>query len=99
MRELGNVLERAAILARGATIAVADLELAASRPAAPSSAEGVVPWDEAGRRCIGAALRASGGKVHGPGGAAELLELKPTTLQTKMRKLGIDRADFVPRRR
>lgn len=45
-------------------------------------------------RCIGAALEQSKGKIYGPGGAGELLGLKPSTLQSKMRKLGIERAAF-----
>src|SRR5690606_2035137 len=45
-------------------------------------------------RCISAALDHSGGKIYGPGGAAEILELKPSTLQSKMRKLGIARSAF-----
>ncbi len=45
-------------------------------------------------RCISSALGQARGKIYGPGGAAELLGLKPSTLQSKMRKLGIDRSDF-----
>jgi hypothetical protein len=45
-------------------------------------------------RCIAAALEHSKGKIYGPGGAGELLGLKPSTLQSKMRKLGIERAAF-----
>jgi transcriptional regulator with GAF, ATPase, and Fis domain len=36
-----------------------------------------------------AALQASGGKVFGPGGAAELLDVKPTTLASRIKTLGI----------
>ena len=43
------------------------------------------------RRAILQALEASHGKVYGPGGAAERLGLKPTTLQSRMKKLGIAR--------
>ena len=45
-------------------------------------------------RCISAALDQSGGKIYGRGGAAEILGLKPSTLQSKMRKLGIARSAF-----
>jgi hypothetical protein len=44
--------------------------------------------------CIGAALAHSGGKIYGPDGAAAVLGLKPSTLQSKMRKLGIERTNF-----
>jgi transcriptional regulator with GAF, ATPase, and Fis domain len=40
---------------------------------------------------IRAALKASRGKVSGPGGAAELLEVKPTTLASRIKALGISR--------
>ena len=40
---------------------------------------------------IRAALRASSGRVSGKGGAAELLGLKPTTLEARMKKLSIVR--------
>ena len=39
------------------------------------------------------ALEASRGKVYGTGGAAERLGLKPTTLQSRMKKLGITRIE------
>ena len=51
--------------------------------------------DDAIRDAIGAALRASRGKIYGDGGAAQVLGLKPSTLQAKMVKLGIERARFV----
>ncbi|WP_028572903.1 sigma 54-interacting transcriptional regulator [Desulfonatronum lacustre] len=51
--------------------------------------EDVLPFDHAVTRLIRAALERTGGKVIGPGGAAELLDLNPSTLRGKMRKLGI----------
>ncbi|WP_181234688.1 hypothetical protein [Enhygromyxa salina] len=47
------------------------------------------------RQCISRALHASSGRIYGDAGAARLLGLKPSTLQSKMRKLGVDRRDFV----
>ena len=41
------------------------------------------------RAAILAALTKSGGRIRGNGGAAELLNLKPTTLEARMKKLGI----------
>jgi len=38
---------------------------------------------------IGRVLHMTGGKVEGPGGAARILGVKPSTLRQKMRKLGI----------
>ena len=53
----------------------------------------VRPLREVERDHISAALRASGGKVSGRGGAAELLGLKPSTLESRMKKLDISRVD------
>ncbi len=88
MRELENVLERAMVLARGDELDVA-LPGDVRGPTRPGAA--VLTYQAAAERCIRAALEAAGGRVYGPGGAAELLELRPTTLQSKMRKLGIKR--------
>jgi transcriptional regulator with GAF, ATPase, and Fis domain len=45
--------------------------------------------------CISTALVVTRGRIYGDAGAAKLLGLKPSTLQSKMRKLGIERARFV----
>jgi transcriptional regulator with GAF, ATPase, and Fis domain len=54
-----------------------------------SPAETPLRYDDAVRRCIERALSACKGQIYGKSGAAALLGLKPTTLQSKMRKLGI----------
>ena len=58
----------------------------------PRSRLGLMTFDEATRRCLEEALEASGGRIRGPGGAAALLGLKPTTLVSKLEKLGVSRA-------
>jgi transcriptional regulator with GAF, ATPase, and Fis domain len=47
------------------------------------------------RTTIEESLRATRGKIYGTDGAAARLGLKPGTLQSKMRKLGIQRTRFV----
>jgi len=91
-RELRNALNRAAILAQGGLIGadllrdrVDSLRSGAAVSAAASS------WDDGLRELIDNALRLSGGKLRGPGGAAEILGVKATTLQSRMVKLGIRR--------
>ena len=49
---------------------------------------------EIDRENLKAALQASGGKVFGDGGAAKLLEMKPTTLSSRLKKYAITPADF-----
>ena len=92
VRELINVLERATILTPQG-----DLELeSALRPLEPGSAT-LRPDGPKGslrdleRQAILEALGRSGGKVYGERGAALALGLKPTTLQSRMKKLGISR--------
>jgi len=100
VRELRNAIERAAILSRGGAIGAQELgagssgkrEAGESKPA-PHHGEPQVfvsaTLDEAQRRHILDALERSGGKIYGPGGAAVSLGLKPSTLQSKMKRLGI----------
>ena len=93
IRELEHVLERAAILSRSTTLELAE-PLRSMRPvdgykAASRPAEHVQPINDTMRAAILAALTKSGGRIRGNGGAAELLNLKPTTLEARMKKLGI----------
>lgn len=55
----------------------------------------ILPLRVAERRHLVAALRHTGGKIYGRDGAAKLLDLKPTTLQSKLKKHGINRLDAV----
>jgi transcriptional regulator with GAF, ATPase, and Fis domain len=43
-------------------------------------------------------LECTGGKIYGPGGAAEILDIKPSTLQSRVQKLGVERIASKPRR-
>jgi hydrogenase-4 transcriptional activator len=52
--------------------------------------EALIPLDDAIRRHIEAALRATAGRIEGQGGAAALLRINPHTLRARMRKLRID---------
>jgi transcriptional regulator with GAF, ATPase, and Fis domain len=113
-RELRNVVERAAILARGGAIARRHLAAsagpegsckdsgaargpAAGAAAAAPTAREVGTLEEALRVRITQALAAAGGRIYGRFGAADLLGLKPSTLQSKMKKLGIARGPFAER--
>jgi formate hydrogenlyase transcriptional activator len=90
VRELENVVERAVILCQGTSIGSEHLYL--QTPAPPAGQDQVQTLQEAERDHILKALRAAGWKVSGRGGAAELLGLRPTTLEARMKKLGIARA-------
>jgi transcriptional regulator with GAF, ATPase, and Fis domain len=87
VRELMNVLETAMILG-GDTLDLPDA-FAKRRPSEPGG-----KLDSAVRIAIENALRTSRGKIYGADGAAEKLGLKPGTLQSKMKKLAIERKRF-----
>jgi transcriptional regulator with GAF, ATPase, and Fis domain len=92
VRELENVVERAMILHRGAPLRFDDLGSPMSTTImadAPPPDDQPLDLDSVNRRHIGRVLGMAGGKIHGPGGAAELLAVNPNTLRSRMRKLGI----------
>jgi transcriptional regulator with GAF, ATPase, and Fis domain len=106
VRELSNVLERALILAGQAGSTELGAFLPDLRPAgggagaagtagaiagAKSGGEPVDSLDAATKRHIERALAAAGGHIYGESGAAALLGVKPSTLQSKMKKLGVAR--------
>ncbi len=67
---------------------------AASAPEAPWDPAAIEPLDIAMRRHIERALAACHGRIDGRYGAARLLEINPQTLRARMRKLGIDWANY-----
>ena len=91
IRELANFIERAVILTRGDELEVPTVELASSPEISLTSP---FTFHQAESNAIITALKEASGRVSGMGGAAERLGLKRTTLQTKMRKLNICRADY-----
>ena len=86
VRELENIIERAVILSAGPVLRV---PLAEVRPVRETSVASVATLEAAERDHILRALRETKGLVGGPRGAATLLGMKRTTLQARMRKLGI----------
>ena len=102
VRELQHVIERAVIVSNGGPLRL-DLMLPTHGPgrrrppvlrhdpapdAEPVSATERKRWEQ---QNLLAALEKAGGKIYGPGGAAALLGLKPTTLASRLKTLGIQR--------
>jgi formate hydrogenlyase transcriptional activator len=84
-RELKNFIERSVILTDGSTLRAPLVELEATQEPNFHAAE---------RRHILRVLRETNGVIGGPGGAAEKLGLKRTTLNSKLKKLGIEKRAY-----
>lgn len=87
VRELRNVIERAVINATGTKLKIE----APTRRRAEASNGHSLRMDDVERAHLKAVLEKTGWRIRGRGGAAELLGLKPTTLESRMEKLGIVR--------
>lgn len=92
VRELFNVLERAAILSPGRELAL-DQALPGGGAPAPKAAK-VPSWEAMERDYLTRLMRAARGKVTGAGGAAALADLAPSTLISRLERLGLKPADF-----
>jgi len=94
IRELQNFIERAVILTRGDSLEVPLEELPSLRTDRDSThTSKTLNLREVESEAILEALRKTNGRVSGPGGAAALLGLKRTTLQSRMRVLNIRPSD------
>jgi len=112
IRELENVMEQAVILADGrhplalgrpllspwAAALSASNSPPETSPEPRTLAEVKQRQEQAERDNILAVLKRANGKIRGKGGAAELLEIKPTTLEYRMDKLGIRKLPGAPGR-
>ena len=85
VRELSNVIERAMILTTGDSLLVEIPTLG------PGSRRSRMTLNEGMREQILRVLQDTGWRIRGAGGAAEILAIKPTTLEARMAKLGIKR--------
>jgi DNA-binding NtrC family response regulator len=92
VRELENVIERALILSKGTPLVFDDLigGKPDEGPFIPGGAqETPLKLGEVMSQHIRRVLEMTKGKVHGKGGAAEVLGINPSTLRNRMNQLGI----------
>jgi formate hydrogenlyase transcriptional activator len=94
IRELQNVLERACVLSPGPVVEILDdlrpMSATGTAPTAPAvPQDAIVTLEESERIHIRQALAATAGRIHGSDGAAALLGINPSTLRSRMKKLGI----------
>jgi formate hydrogenlyase transcriptional activator len=101
VRECANVIERAAILSDGPQLEVDERLLVRESSAPPGvSSEGKSPVSndsvlrQSERDLIERALAACRGRISGPSGAARKLGIPASTLESKIRSLGIDKLQY-----
>lgn len=107
VRELENVIERSVILSPGSELEISVGALPESGEAVPVQGSPVrdagkeaqsevrstvQSLEEVERRQILDVLKQKSWRIEGPNGAAEMLKLKPSTLRSRMSKLGIRRS-------
>ncbi|MGB3646966.1 MAG: sigma 54-interacting transcriptional regulator [Desulfobulbales bacterium] len=90
VRELRNVIERSIIISPNSKLRVPD-DLITGQKLSSVEPGSRISLDEVQRLHILAILEKTGGKLEGPDGAAAILQLKPSTLRHRMKKLGIKR--------
>ncbi|HAR94473.1 MAG TPA: hypothetical protein DCR97_00690 [Deltaproteobacteria bacterium] len=91
VRELENLVERGVILSTNNRFHMPGLESAAAGTAEPAGYTGKLTLADNERCHILRTLEETGWKISGPGGAAEVLNIPPSTLSFRMKKLGISR--------
>jgi transcriptional regulator with GAF, ATPase, and Fis domain len=92
IRELENLIERSVLLTKGTTIDNIPLPVAKKQAGSSPGGERLTKTiQENEREHILSVLQQCGGRIRGKGGAAEILGIPPTTLASKMIKLGIKR--------
>ena len=99
VRELQHVIERAVLLSRGSVLRLDGVlaepeDVTSVERASPAhdSARTVIPeaeWRRRERENLRIALELANGRIYGPDGAAEILGLKPTTLISRLKALGM----------
>lgn len=93
VRELENLVERALILRPKGPVKFQDLLYSTpsmNKNRLDNNGMSFLPLDEVDRNHIKQALTIARGKINGPGGAAEILDVHPHTLRRRMDKLGIN---------
>ena len=93
VREIRNVLERAVITSEGNVLRMREAILldTPSPPTPGGMPDGLVPFEAMERRYILQVLESTGWRISGPNGAAKILEMNPSTLRSRISKLGINK--------
>ncbi|MDA2932797.1 sigma 54-interacting transcriptional regulator [Acidobacteria bacterium AH-259-D05] len=92
VRELEHMIERGVILSEGSTLEIKDKLLLPSSTLLDQKEKGTLSLQEMERNHIIETLEKTGWVIEGPTGAAKILNLHPSTLRARMKKLGVKRA-------
>ncbi len=96
IRELENIIQRSIIICKSKVITDEDIVIQTNRDNdlyEIFSDNYLMPLDQLERRYVLQVLKITGWKIHGKGGAAEILKLHPNTLRSRMTKLDIPFSD------
>lgn len=93
IRELENLVERSVLLAKGTVIENIPLP-AVKKEISNTQGLPIKTIHENERDYIMAVLKKCNGRIWGSGGAAEVLNIPPSTLKSKMKKLGIPKENI-----
>jgi formate hydrogenlyase transcriptional activator len=95
IRELQNIVERSVILCSGDVFSIDEAWLSSQAPLRPDGSDPLpLTLQDQEREMIEAALTKSRGKVAGPRGAAATLGIPPSTLESKIKQLGIQKRRY-----
>ena len=94
MRELENTIERAVILARNGVLSVDPEMLRDCSASSAPDQNANDPTENEERAAIETALKSSRGKISGPKGAAKKIGIPASTLEFRIKKLGINKFRF-----
>ncbi|MFQ5721551.1 MAG: sigma-54 interaction domain-containing protein, partial [Candidatus Aminicenantales bacterium] len=93
VRELQNIIEHGLIISKGEYLEVSHTYF--YRDSSPPKATALLSLNEYEKKYIEQVLRTTDGVIYGPKGAANILGLKPSTLQSRMKKLGINKSKIL----
>ena len=99
IRELENFVARSVLITTGPVIATSDLPAPSVDDPSPTAQSQVKSMAQQEKDHILSVLNRSSWKLHGKGGAAELLKINASTLRSRMKKLGIDKKLIIPQDR
>ena len=86
-----NIIERAIIISPASQLKLGDWFLTSVKSAASANPDKFESLEKIEKSYILKVLNKTNWKISGPGGAAQILDLKPTTLESRMKKLGIQK--------